>query len=240
MPRAKSVARPSDNGASESRTLVDGLYSKLKRSIISGEVRPGSRLSPGDLAGQHEVSSTVVREALTRLSAEQLVRSSPQQGFAVQSASREALRDLVYVRSLVDGEGLGLSVRAGDLAWKGALLSAHYVFCHTPLDDGQQTGPEARKFVDVHRMFHSALVAGCGSPRLIAWSRQLFDEVEIYRRYLRFHSDGDHIRNTDDHQKIVDAALNGDAETAVSILLAHFEKTAQSVLDTGLLDEVAR
>lgn len=60
-----------------SRTLADEVYANLKQAIKSGEMRPGSRLSPAVLASQYNVSSTVVREALTRLTSEQLARSSP-------------------------------------------------------------------------------------------------------------------------------------------------------------------
>lgn len=99
------------------------------------------------------------------------------------------------------------------------------MLCHTPLgEDGGVSGQAANRLADANQAFHAALVAGCKSPRLISLSRLLYDETEIIRRYLRYLNPVDHIRTSDEHQKIVDAALVGDVKQSVGILERHFPK----------------
>ena len=58
--------------ASSGETLVDKLYSQIKDDICMGRLEPGSKLQLGEIRQQHNVSLSVVREAVTRLASERL------------------------------------------------------------------------------------------------------------------------------------------------------------------------
>ena len=59
----------------------------MRSGILAGQLRPGQRLKVSELAAEHGVSPNVVREALNRLTGEQLVRAEPKIGFTVTDLS---------------------------------------------------------------------------------------------------------------------------------------------------------
>jgi len=65
------------------RTLNGEIFARVRADILAGHLRPGSRLRPAELAQEHSVSLSVVREALTRLAEQELVHWVPQTGFRV-------------------------------------------------------------------------------------------------------------------------------------------------------------
>lgn len=217
-------------------TLAGDVFADLRQKIISGTLAPGSRLSPAHLAAEYGVSSTVVREALTRLAAERLAQSSPQQGYSVSAASKEELIDLAKVRMLIDAEGLRASIRRNDLAWKGALVAAHYMLTHIVDEADNPDEATVAKHIEIHRAFHAALIAGCGSPRLIALSEQLYNETEAYRGYLRSIYPQSVMRSSKEHDDIVAATLAGDEARATALLVGHFQSSIDELVDSGLLD----
>jgi DNA-binding GntR family transcriptional regulator len=56
-----------------SKTLAEAIYKRLRRDILSGRLRPGSKLRFADLKANHEAGTSTLREALSRLSADRLV-----------------------------------------------------------------------------------------------------------------------------------------------------------------------
>ena len=58
-------------------TLGGQVYEQLRAAILSGQFQPGQRLKVADLAAERGVSLNVVREALNRLTGEQLVKAAP-------------------------------------------------------------------------------------------------------------------------------------------------------------------
>ena len=67
------------------------VYFELRRRIMSGELVPGTQLSPPDLAERYGVSRTPVRDALHALAQEGLVVVEPRRGYFV---SRITVRDV--------------------------------------------------------------------------------------------------------------------------------------------------
>lgn len=63
--------------------LRDEAYRRLRQAILEGELAPGARLRPDELAGQLQLSRMPVREALARLRDEGLVDMRPRSGTRV-------------------------------------------------------------------------------------------------------------------------------------------------------------
>jgi DNA-binding GntR family transcriptional regulator len=226
--------RQNSRAANAGSSRATRVYADLRYNVVAGILAPGSRLSPAVLAAQYKVSATVVREALTRLTGERFARWSPQQGFTIATATDDEFLHLTKLRTLIDSEGLRLSVAQGDLAWKGELVSAHYMLSNASASDEASATP-ATKFGNVHQNFHAALISGCGNPCLISVSRQLYDENEIYRHYLRVLYPGALERGSQQHDLLVAAALTGKAEEAVAILVAHYDNAMRGLIDSKML-----
>jgi DNA-binding GntR family transcriptional regulator len=83
--------------------LADQVYELLKERILDRQMDPGMRLNIDALARELSVSSSPLREALTRLAAEGLVRASPFVGFSVAPLpDHQYFEDLFHFRVLLE------------------------------------------------------------------------------------------------------------------------------------------
>jgi GntR family transcriptional regulator, carbon starvation induced regulator len=221
------------------RSLVEDVYGALRSDILFGRRLPSSRLQLNELAEEHGVSLSVVREAVTRLASEDLVEATPQRGFRVRSLSLEHLRDLTWVRTQVETLALRQSIAKGDVTWEANLVAAHHRLAVTPMyfEDGRGN----TEWMAAHAGFHAALAAAAGSPVLERLRRQLYDASELYRYWagtLPHHPTRAHV--DDEHKAIFDAALAREADLAVGLLTQHLEATARNLeaiaADVGTTD----
>jgi DNA-binding GntR family transcriptional regulator len=216
-------------------TLGGLLYSAVRTAILSGRLRPGQRLKVSDLSAEHGVSLNVVREALNRLTGEQLVRAEPQIGFAVTDLSLEGLADLVAVRIAIESTALRWAIERGDMAWESQVVAAHYRLVNTPETTGQSPAL-THEWIEAHSEFHVQILSGCGSARMREITRSLSNAAQIYRRWSLSipHPDRDVPR---EHAELVDATLARDATRAVAALTAHIERTRDTVLTNVATEE---
>ncbi len=76
----------------------DYVYGFLKERIISGELAPDTRLIESAIAAEFQVSRTPVREALKRLTAENLVRSQPAGSAVIHAPDSTEVDDVFVLR----------------------------------------------------------------------------------------------------------------------------------------------
>ena len=211
------------------KTVTDDVYNSVREEILGGDLRPGQRLRVAELSARFGVSANVMREALTRLSAQHLVVSEPQRGFAVMSLGVDELRDLTLTRQVVDGLGMRLSIERGDMEWETNLLAAHHrlsASIRAVADQNRMPAPWSA----IHADFHRALLAGSGAVQLIAISQGLYDASEVYRRWSV--PAAKKPRNpAREHQRILAAALDRDVDTAVKLLTEHLALTAAILIN---------
>jgi len=209
------------------RTLVEDVFAELRADILSGRLTPGSRLKMAELSARHEVSLSVLREALNRLVEQGLVTLEPQVGFRVVSLSPEELVDLTTARVHIEVAALRASIRGGDLAWESALLGAHHALAGTPALDGDSV---ATAWVEAHAAFHQALIGGCGSRRLLGIACSLRESAELYRQWSTAAEGGTRRDVATEHRLLCEAALDRDEDRAAQLLTEHIERTTTLLL----------
>jgi GntR family carbon starvation induced transcriptional regulator len=212
----------------QGRSLVEDVYEALRADILLGRRLPGSRIPLRDFADEHDVSLSVVREAVTRLASEDLVEASPQRGFRVRSLSLADMRDLTWVRIQIETLALRQSMAAGDVNWEADVVSAHHRLAGTPTHF--EDGTPNVGWMAVHGAYHAALCAAAGSPTLERIRRQLFDSSELYR-YWSATLPARTVRSNaaDEHREICEAALARDPDRAVELIAAHLDATARQL-----------
>ena len=211
--------------SSTSRTAET--YETLKQSILSGTLRPRTRLRIEQLSEKLTVSAGAIREALSRLTSEGMVVAEPQRGFLVAPISKTDLRDLTAVRIDIEVKCLRRSIALGDVDWETDVVAAHHRLTKTPehLPDGS-THPE---WPMVHASFHDALVAGCDSSWWLRLRGQLFLQAERYRRLSIPHSRV--VRDVaGEHKTLADATLARNADAAARAIEDHLRLTADLLL----------
>jgi DNA-binding GntR family transcriptional regulator len=79
------------------------VYERIKTWLLAQALVPGQLLQIGVLADELGVSTTPVREALTRLAAERLIMSVPKRGFFARTPSEDEILGLYSVnRTILD------------------------------------------------------------------------------------------------------------------------------------------
>ena len=216
----------------KSVTLTQRAYEVLRAEILQGVRKPGSPLRTQELSSQLDVSMSVVREALVRLSEQHLVSLAPNIGFRVADVSPADLRDLVETRVDLESLALRRSIERGDLAWEAEVLASHHVLENTPMFREEHAGT-TEEWTTAHNAFHDALLAACGSRRLLAFTRTLRDSAELYRQI------GGALASRDrdvalEHRELLRLATSHRADGAVVALANHLRRTGEAFESVAL------
>jgi GntR family transcriptional regulator, rspAB operon transcriptional repressor len=226
-PAAPHVARPSlveisPQGAQPS-TLPDHIYAVLKQRILSCALPPSERLVEKNLCDELHVSRTPLREALNRLSHEELVSFQPHAGYRVAPITLEGFRTLIELRAIVEPQAAAL---AAERATPGEIadLRARATLPYDPNDE--------RGFVDYCRAnsrFHLGVVRCTRNPRL---ENIVMSALDMYQRptYLRIGRQLDPKNPSAKHHAIVDAIEQHDADAARTVMLGHIRGGGERIL----------
>ena len=189
---------------------------------------PGEKLPIEALCARYAIGATPLREALNRLSAEDLVIHADQRGFRVAPVSLADLEELTKTLCWIGGLALRESIRNGDAAWEEAIVLAAHRLSRVPREGAEGYSSFNPEWETRHRAFHLALIAACGSRWLVDFYATLLDRNARYR-YLAF-ADASVPRDAEaEHRAIVDAVLARDADGAVAAAEAHIRATAETV-----------
>jgi DNA-binding GntR family transcriptional regulator len=208
--------------------LVEQAFHRLRHDVLTGNFAAGRKLKVEELQDAYGFSSSPLREALSRLSQEGLVRADERRGFRVAPLSMDDLGDITRMRLMLDVQALREAIEHGDDAWEAGIVAAYY-----RLEKVESRLPEGPVILDeewsaLHRDFHAALLAACPSPRQLRWSASLFDQAERYRRFSARHRKALR-RKSNEHKRIMDATLRRDADTACALLSDHIRGTLRNV-----------
>ena len=212
------------------RSQTSAAYARLRADILAGRFAPGEKLKIADLAVSLAVSSSAIREALSRLVADQLVVSRDQKGFIVAPLSIEDLEDLTDLRCEIEAVALRRSVIRGKDEWEGAMLAAAHRLRRTPMTK-EVDASLTEEWVIRHAAFHASLVSACGSRRLLKLHAQLYEQSERYRG-LSVHVEGDR-DVAGEHEALVDAALDRNADHLVDAAITHLRRTTSLIIDAA-------
>ena len=235
----RSVARPKpapqpSRGASPpkaaeaSETLGSVALAKLHADVVAARWKPGDRLTFERLRARYALGIGPLREALSHLVADGLVVLEKQRGYSVAPVSLDDLRDVTAMRQHIDALALGLSIKRGDLEWEGRVVASFHRLSKIDIRAPGRPNEINDSWEEEHRRFHETLISACGSPILIHFHQNLFDRSERYRR-LSFTAAPERRDIAYEHQKISDATLARDTETACRLIREHIGRTALAI-----------
>lgn len=209
----------------------------LRSAILNGMWEPGTRLPPVTLAEQFEVSTTIIREALTRLTGEGLVTVRPNRGFFVRELSLRELSDITELRCASEAIAVRLALTRGDLSWESELMAAHHQLARTPRRSSDDPSHISDEWAKAHSAFHQTLIGACDCEPMITLSANLATKTELYRRWTA-PAGVARVREVEqEHREILEAAIERDVEKTTQLLTTHYRRTVQVVLDSGLIHD---
>jgi DNA-binding GntR family transcriptional regulator len=217
-------------------TRAEQAYRRLRSEILHGDLMPGERLRASDLQDKFQLGLTPIREALMRLSGENLVELDTHRGSRVSDTSLDELRDLMATRRGVESLCLRSAIAHGDTAWEANIVAALHTLSRTPLPASGEDRKAAAAWEAAHRAFHQALVSACTEKWLLWFWNILADHSERYRKQRLLHlraqpstlASGDRDVQ-EEHRRLVVAILERDADEACLQMDHHLQATERAV-----------
>ncbi len=171
-----TLAAPSRKG----RNLVETVAQRLREAIVAGELKPGIKLpSENGLTKQHQVSRTVIREAIASLRADGLVEvrhgvgvfvlpraASLQNGLRAADSRRvSSIIEMLEVRAAIEIEAAGLAASRSSPAQQELIFEC--------LDAMARQIAAGSSTVESDRAFHLAIADATNNPRF----RELLEAI---------------------------------------------------------------
>jgi Transcriptional regulators len=210
------------------KTIAERAYRTIREDIISGTLRPGEKLKIDILRKRYGFGAAPLREALSRLTGDNLVNVMGQRGFVVAPISARDVSEIGDLRKLLEIEALARSIPRGDEAWEERLITTYHRLSR--LETGANQGIDALDIWEKHNSaFHDATVAACDSAWVLRLREQLFRQHERYRRFSRIKS----VRTRDihdEHEALFEAAMARDVDKASKVISVHIQRTTDAVL----------
>jgi GntR family carbon starvation induced transcriptional regulator len=223
------MSDPKSDASATQRT-----YHLLRRMIVTGQLQPGEKLKIDALRGRLDTGASPIREALSLLTSDNLVERIDQRGFRATAISHANFEEILRLRCDLEAMALRLSIANRTDAWEEKLVLSHHRM-------SRAQGRDEEAFEDLHKAFHIALLDNCDSPILLRFCSQLYD-LNIRYRYILGGLKTYRTRDISaEHQAILTAAIEGDADRASERLLEHYRKTGAflaEVFGAGVLVHV--
>jgi DNA-binding GntR family transcriptional regulator len=219
-------------GEQDATTLGAEIYARLRRDLIAGHLQPGERLRFRQLSAAYGVGIAPLREALSRLVSDQLVRFEGHRGYTVAPLSLADLHDLCALRTELSCKALRQAIERGDDHWEAEILASLHRLERSPLPHSVSERKVIDEWEQRHDRFHFSLIAACNSPWLLHFCGALSDHFQRYRRSVIVATSTSQdllTRVRDQHRAVAEAAIDRDAKRATTILAQHFQGSVEVV-----------
>jgi DNA-binding GntR family transcriptional regulator len=206
------------------RQVAAQLYDWLRGAILDLSLRPGAFLSRATIAEQLGVSSTPVRDALSRLADEALVEVFPQHATQVALIDLTLVNQAHFLRRSIELEVVRTITARPD---EGLLarLDASLARQRAIHGIGDLAG-----FTNEDQAFHHLLYEGAGMGDLWSLVRSRTGHLDRLRRlHLPIPGKADEVLR--DHAHIVRAIAAHDGESAQAAVRRHMAGTLANVSD---------
>jgi DNA-binding GntR family transcriptional regulator len=210
-------------GPAKRRPLGQAVADVLRDGIYAGRFRPGERIAQAAVAQELGVSQTTVRDALSALEHEGLVRRGPNQGATVTRLSRDDIDEIITLRSALEAMAVRRVVRRATPEQLGQLEENVRVM---------RASSGAGRVADLDLQFHELLVRFAGHERLLACWQTLRSQLKLLLVTHNLRDPRSLEKTVQNHRELIRLLQARDADAAVA-----FVEQAGEVYRVQLLSE---
>ena len=207
----------------KSVSLANQVYDTLEYNILSGKYAYGEIISETRLSEELGVSRTPIREAMSRLSHEKLIKDSPN-GTVVVGVTEKDVRDLFEVKRRI--EVIATRRAAENISEEGLQQLKENI-------DHQEyfaQKDDAEKVRDLDTEFHDNIYRESGSIILEGILSPIHHKMMKYRRVSleRAHRIMDSVA---EHRAIYDAIAAKDGDKVDTLVLVHIDHAYNNIME---------
>lgn len=216
---------------SSTTTPTAGLAERIRQSveadILDGRLAPGADIDEKALAAAFGVSRTPVREALLWLAAHGLVEFQPRAAIRVCRPDAAELVALLEYLAELEAVCTRLAAQRMTLAQRDTLRSTQQAVAACAAADDRAGYEEA------NQRFHGLLHTASGNPVVVEQLQRTRGRLTAFRRSV-MEQPGRLAGASREHDAIVAAVLEGDAEAAMRAMRDHVLRKGKAVADVVL------
>lgn len=219
-------------------SLSEKAYQHIRQQVILGELSPGDRLVNRSLAEQLGTSFIPVREAISRLASEGLVKQVAGAGAFVRSFDRQEISEIYDVRDLFEPFAAAQAARFltdHELEELRVLLESWESLGKKILNRkaGASQG-DLDRWLEINERFHS-LIISASRNRLLS---KITNDVNVLSKCFAAHRGSPKllseklVRSTlKTHRQLYEALIKRDSESARKIVCQQLKFGRKSVLN---------
>jgi DNA-binding GntR family transcriptional regulator len=216
------------------RTLPVEVCERLRRSIITGSLRPGERIVEARLARELGISRAPIREAARLLEREGLIVSRPGRGFVVRQITIQELREIYDMRACIECFAVRRAIEGGIRSLVPVLgrIAERLMRANRSGNLSQQVAEDFN--------FHRAIVAAGGNARLLRSYDEIAGELRMTLSLIGMAADVSARRKiAESHRALLRVIGRGRPEAAEKALRGHiamaWEETLAQVMSSMLV-----
>jgi len=208
------------------------VYQHLLDKIYKMEIPPGSQLGIGEIADQFGVSRSPVRDACLMLIADGVVELLPSGGYRVFQLNRTYIDDVFVVRHALELTAVRLSVQHLD---RERLLRLRETWTQFEVVDAAAAAdPDfLERHISADQDLHQCIAEMSRNVLLKAALEKIVSIAALIRRWHYSSNIPQHqlVLTADEHLKVLDAMIAGDAAGAAIALDEHLTSAHARTLD---------
>ncbi len=200
-------------------------FERLEQAIMTGELKPGERLSEVTLARRFGISRGPLREAIGRLEGRNLVERVANLGARVVSLDPAQIIDLLVIRESLEGMACRLAatrIKSSEVKRLNRMLDEHARDAQVVTGKGYFQGGGDLDF-------HFCIVRASGNDRLIKMlDEDLYSLLRLFRHRLST-APGRPALALEEHRTVLAALEARDPDAAEAAMRTHIRNSRASV-----------
>lgn len=201
----------------QDHSLSSKVFQKLRDNILTGKYAEQEELRENTIGKELGVSRTPVREALRQLELEGLVTIIPNKGAYVSGITREDVKDIYRMRSLLEG----LCARwAAERITEEQLDRLDEIILLAEFHSKRENAINAEQITELDGQFHAVLYEACGS-RILKHTLTDFHKYVQNARKLSIISGERARKSIREHKMILRAIRERDPDLAEQLANEH-------------------
>jgi len=203
------------------RPLYEEVAERLRSSIFSHELAPGSWIDEQAIAAQYGISRTPMREAIKVLAAEGLITMKMRRGAYVTEVSQSDTSEIFTVLALLEGQACReTAIKASERQLQD-LDSIHMKLERAAADR------DLDLFFNLNQSFHDKIQEICNNSWMTGVINDLRKVLKLQRRDS-LSKRGRLESSLQEHRKLLSALLARDPELSEKLMKEHLLKGQQA------------
>ena len=200
--------------------LTTQAYRRIREFILEGGMDNRERLTEEFLASQLGISKSPIREALTRLETEGLLRIEPRRGAYLRKYTAKEAQDLYGFREALEVHAIR-TARFTPRVLEGLRM-------HLQLMRNHYKANAKFPWIEEDAAFHNAIAEASGNKLLLSALENLQHQLWLFRRTAYDLSGSNALVS---HEQIVKSLENGDRARAEELMREHISTSCRQLVE---------